>query len=496
MRAGVWVVILACACGGGSGDPAIDASQIDAAIDAPVALRTVTGTLRRRFVSPTGIVEVTANLSNATVSALSPPSFTVHSGTGSADGTFTIPEVPEGLYYLKLGTRYLLLTADAVDLGVDIRGRATARGATSPTQLTFDLTELAAWQSTDELQMSSSAGTAAYAMQADAANPPANSATALSGFTYDLELADVPVLLDASAGDTLMLTQLSTQTVAGRTYRSVARSFAPEPFTVTNGGTATLSGAFTTVPSTNTLTAVWNRPAYAAELAAHYPGADPRNLSTFAISPLPEGAARGYYSPAPDVVVFAPGYTNDSTAVTMAWPYGDPYPQEWTRIAWSRFFKFRFAQLGNAEPAPLFAYMLTYRDLSTVSPQAPIEPLVGAVVDPKIAGKDALGSALVTDVGLTPTLSWTAPSLGTATRYYVLVHNVSIQNGVTTLRPIAALETSATELVVPPGILVAGQTYAFEITARAMPGVDLAATPNRRSLPDGWTTITTTFATP
>jgi hypothetical protein len=457
----------------------------------------VTGTYHYRFVTPTGVVDVPINLTNASVSALAPPNDTVYPGTGSSDGTFTIADVPEGPYYLKLNKRYLVLTANDVDLSFDIHGRPTARFATSPTPLTFDVTSMATWQADDELQLTSPAGTAAYFVEQTAtAGAPVTNDTALSGMTFDLSRAAVPVLIDSSEGDELTLTQLSTQTVGARTYRSVARTFTPAPFSVTNGGAATLAGAFTTVDATKTLDVTWDRPAFSAELASHFPGASSQNLSTLAISALPDAGSRGYYSNAPDIVVYAPGYTTDSTAVTTAWPYGDPFPSDWTRIAWIRYYRYRFAAIPGSQSAPLYARMLTYRDLSTVTTAAPIEPIVGTVVSPMIEGMGALGSGSLSGVGTTPTISWTAPTLGTASLYYVLVYLVSVQNGATVLQQDSSFETSATSLQIPPGIMTDGQTYAFEIEARSIPGVDLSATPNRRALPEGVASVTTKFVTP
>ena len=455
------------------------------------------GRYHLRFITPTGVTDLPVNLSNATVSALGAPNDTVYPGTGSSNGTFTIPDVPEGAYYLKLGKRYLVLTANDVDLSFDVHGRSTARAATSPTPLTFDVTSMAAWQSGDELQLSSPAGTAAYFVnEAATSGAPVANDTALTGMMFDLSRADVPVLIDSAEGDELTLTQLSTQTVDTRTYRSVARTFTPAPFSVTNGGAATLTGAFTTVDASNTLSLTWDRPAFAAELVSHFPGSSTQNWSTFAVSALQDAASRGYYGDAPDVVIFAPGYATDSSALTVAWPYGDPFPSDWTRIAWVRYFRYRYAALPGSSSAPLFASMLTYRDLSTVTAEAPIEPLVGTVVAPKIQGMDALGATILAGVGTTPTVSWTAPTLGTASMYYVFVNAVSIQSGSTVLQQTTSFETSATSLRIPPGIMTAGQTYAFEIMARSIQGVDLSATPNQRGLPEGSASVTTMFVTP
>ena len=107
-----------------------------------------------------------------------------------------------------------------------------------------------------------------------------------------------------------------------------------------------------------------------------------------------------------------------------------------------------------------------------------------------------MGSSLLSGVGKTPKLSWTAPTLGTASRYYVFVDLVSSQGGSSALDHFATIETTDTQATIPPGLLQTGQTYVFEIEARAAAGLDLSATPNAYALPEGYGTVTTTMVTP
>ena len=464
--------------------------------DAPVVLRTINGSLNLRFVEPTTEVTLPADLSANTVSVLIPPAFTAISGATTTNGTFSIPSVPQGPYYLKLGGRYLDLTADAVDLSYDLLGRPGVRAATTTTNLTFDVTNLSSWQTTDEIQMiCPGSGTIAFGMQsAVSTGAPTAAATSLAGFAYDISRADYPALIDGAAGDRATVTQLATQISGARSFRTVARSFTAPSFTVTNGGTASLTGAFTTVPADKTLDAVWDRPAFQAELATRSPGSAAENFSTLAISALPEASTRGFYHSAADVVVYAPGYTTDSTQVNASWSYGDPYPVAWSRIAWVRYRKYRFIQLGSATPVAIFASLYVYRDLSTISSQAPIVPIIGAVVSPKVNGMDAF--ATLTGIGTTPTISWSAPTIGTVSKYYVTVVSVTAPNGATTLKSIATIETSATQAVVPPGILVAGSKYVFYVDARSAGALDLSAMPNAQTLPEGSSVVTTAMVTP
>ncbi|MDB4952571.1 MAG: hypothetical protein JWO36_140 [Myxococcales bacterium] len=499
LRNGMWVgLVVISACGSSNPQSAIDAG-LDARADAPVDAvirRTVSGILNVRHVTTTGEVVVPADLSAATVSVLALPSFTGYPGITNADGTFSIPDVPEGPFYLKLGNRYLEMSADTVDLSFDSLGRPGVAGATNPTNMTFNVTNLAAWQATDEIQMfSPGSGTIAFAMQSGATSgAPAVAATSLSSFVFDLSRASYRALIDGTMGDLLTMTQLATQTVGPRTFRTVARSFAPASFTITNGGNATLTGAFSTTATNPTFTAVWDRPAFDAELSAHSPRQTANNYSTLAVSTLPEAATRGVYHDAADLVVYAPGYTTDATAVSASWQYGDPYPVAWTRYGWCRYFTYRFIQLGSATPTAIFASMLVFRDLSTVTAQSPIAPIIGAVVSPKVNGMDAFGT--LNGVGTTPTVSWTAPTLGVASRYYMDIYQVVAQNGATVLQGVARFETNKTQVAIPPAILTTGNAYVFEITARAAGTLDLTATPNAQSLPDASTRVTSSLFIP
>jgi hypothetical protein len=488
-------LVLATACGDDGSNPVDASGGSDGNIDAAVPVRTVSGTLSRKYVTPSGEMVIPADLRSLPVSAVVPPSFAAIAGVTTANGTFSIEGVPEGAFYLKLDRRYLEMSGSAVDLSFSLLGRPGVGAATATTPLTFDVSNLATWQAADEIQMFvPGSGTIAYAMESNAsAGVPAVGATSLAGFVFDLSRADYRALIDGSAGDELYLTQLATQTTSGRTFRTVARSVVPAPFTVTNGGSANVSGTFATVTQA-TLDAIWDRPAFAAELIARSPRTSASNWSTFAVSVLPEASTRGFYHGAADVVVFAPGYSPDESTVTAAWSYGDPFPAAWSRFVWCRFFTYRTVQLGSAAPEIVFAELLAFRDLETISAQAPLVPVVGAVVDPLINGSDAFGA--LTGIGTSPTLSWTEPQIGAATKYVVRVKAVTNAGGQTTLATIATLETTATQIVVPPNILMPGDTYMFQIISRSEAGVDHEVTPNVYSLPAGWASITTAMATP
>jgi hypothetical protein len=473
-------------------------NEPDAAIDppdAPIVTRTVTGTVIDRHVTSSGEVTVPRDLSTLEIAAFVAPAFDRIQGIGTADGTFEIPGVPEGPYTLTFGFAHVVTDRSSHDFSTDVLGRADVAVVANPSPMTFNVGNLQAWQTGDELQMFvPGSGTIAYAMQDNANQSPPVGATTLTNFTFDLSRADYRADIDGSAGDLLLATQLSTQTVGAHTFRAVSRGFAPAAFSIGNGGTATLNGSFTIPAANATLDVTWDRAAFDSALRTAVPGSESLNYSVLGASALPEAGSRGLYHSAPDLLVFEPGYSSDASNVVAAWPYRDPFPAAWTRTLTARYFTFRYIQLGSADPRAVFASIDVDVDRATLLPSATLAPLITPVLAPKINGSDAFGA--VAGMGLTPTISWEAPSIGTASMYSVVVGRVVDQAGATAIQSLAQILTPSTSVVIPPGVIVPGGSYVFAITVRSAPGIDLQATPARTTLPEGRANLTTAIATP
>jgi hypothetical protein len=135
------------------------------------------------------------------------------SGTGDALGGFTIPDVPVGTYYLQVDDRFLVTSEDSVDLGHASLGRSDAVRATiQPTDLVFDVDNLAPWQPFgDELQMFSAAArrSASRCRAARRAEFPRREHRAGWFHLRRRDAPDSPMLVDGDAGDELYLTQLA-----------------------------------------------------------------------------------------------------------------------------------------------------------------------------------------------------------------------------------------------------------------------------------------------
>jgi hypothetical protein len=68
-------------------------------------------------------------------------------------------------------------------------------------------------------------------------------------------------------------------------------------------------------------------------------------------------------------------------------------------------------------------------------------------------------------IGLTPQLAWGPPSVGTASYYQLFVWKL-VENGTNSEVHLAAtVQTSATSVTLPPGLLISGDAYVFDLWA-------------------------------
>jgi hypothetical protein len=99
-----------------------------------------------------------------------------------------------------------------------------------------------------------------------------------------------------------------------------------------------------------------------------------------------------------------------------------------------------------------------------------------------------------TGVGITPSLSWSAPATGAPTSYRVTIYRLYVSGTASATSPVATWAVSSTSVTVPAGVLAAGQTYFAELTAFVQSPDTFSTAPNRTS--NVWnqaTALTATF---
>lgn len=490
---GLLAAWLAVGCGGGGGGDddddmgGVDAAAAPDAAGAPDAApppdaalppdaatrRTINITGSVRYVTDSGEVTRPIDFSSATIEALVPDGagdFDVYSGTGAV-GSASIPDVPAGTrYYLRVNDRYLVTGASTVDLSRVEWGRPDATASGSGSTITFNVTGLGAWNALDELQIiSSNLGEVAFADD-DLTNGPAVGATALAGATYDW--SGRPLIQGTTAGDRLAMTQLSSVTTGGLSYRVATKFYTAPSFEQSSGVGTTLSGAFADIVRDGTASFDWRRSQFASLVTDANPRAQ-HGMDYLYVSPLPKANVYGPYGNAPDLLqIFLGEPVDDVNTGTLN--FGNPFGSGWDVLGQVYTAYSTEYSVGTASPGRLYCAITQTEPIATFATN-PIRPRVGPIGNFAIDGSSAFDALL--NVGLTPTLSWSPPSVGDADYYGIDVYKLGDVGGETRFAFVASLVTRDTELQIPPGVLQPLGSYVFLAGAFRAPGRSIETAP-------------------
>jgi len=100
-------------------------------------------------------------------------------------------------------------------------------------------------------------------------------------------------------------------------------------------------------------------------------------------------------------------------------------------------------------------------------------------------------------MGVTPSNSWTAPSIGTPASYTVEIYRLYVPAATTVSSSVrvASWTTSNLSIALPSGVLATGNTYSARITANFVSPDAFATAPFRKINAYAWAgTLTGTFA--
>lgn len=406
--------------------------------------------------------------------------FSTNPPTVTGPGAFEVKTLPAGdryVRYSKLGAAplYFVTTSTTLDLGVGRFGRPDVATSSAGTKLVLDVTGMQGWQNGDLLELYSlGAGVVETDVASAQVGAPAALDTAISGLTDDFG-AQGEHLVDGSKGDRGYLVHLSTRTLAGGgTYQAVSDVFSMPSFTMADAQQSTVSGAFTK-PTAATLDVDWKGSQFAAELANCAPAGTLKSLFFDASSqPYPElGPSTG----SPDAFFYQP---TDTTDLAATFAYSDAFASKWPlsidgRLAYKRTY---------ALPSTLPAALTGNIDSRMLAPgPVTLKPLVGCVRNAKVAGNDALSD--VTGTGTSPTIAFDAPAFGTPNGYEVLFYRLTDSGGTTTTQFAGHIVTPNTSVVVPPGIMAAGNAYAVVIRADVRGSLDMNEQPALFAFPGG-----------
>ena len=424
-----------------------------------------------------GVVDVPVDFTKVALGAAveSGGSFTTIAVQGDASGHLAL-HAPSTPYYLRFGSRWLFGSTATPDLSAWALGRPDQTHASKTTTLSFSVTNLAAWNANDTLQLFSvNAGTELFDLEGDL--KPATNATTLGG-SLNLSLYPFGMLIDGAKGDDTMLLQLVADSDSGVAYQRLGKLATFSRFTIADGGSANLSAAMSDVAKSSSLPIAWGRSQFAQYATAVNPNASGAD-DLFDLFAQPGGVAGGPFSSTPDLVVVRPPSGTSDVGMTVG--YGNPFPASWTLVA-ATASNFAVSYTAPGATAGSFdGAIWTYATVDQLP--SPIVPLVSPVQRPLINGKSAFSPQ--TSASATPLISWSPPLFGAPSSYALYLYAVDNSLGATTLDFVSALYTASTSVRVPPGMLVGGQSYFVVISALAG-GADASVSPFLQPLPSGW----------
>ncbi|HEX8441662.1 MAG TPA: hypothetical protein VF697_41650, partial [Archangium sp.] len=238
----------------GEGYTLVASGPVTAATSAPftVLLTPVTGTRVVHHITDTGQIDQPFDFATTPVGAYvaeADGGFTYYPGTGTDAGTFSIPGVPFGGYYLRFRNDYVFTSERSLDLSLYEQGRPDVQRGDAGALVHTTLTGMNPWQDydvngvgiTDELQMySSNAGAVVYQlMYYDADGGLSSPAIPKHGDTTFDQWTDYATiferrLVDADKGDRVFFTQLVSHDAGvlndagvstGTAYQSLAKVY-------------------------------------------------------------------------------------------------------------------------------------------------------------------------------------------------------------------------------------------------------------------------------
>jgi hypothetical protein len=453
-------------------EPTPDAGMdVDAGTDAGVP-PDVTGQLDTLSLTNAGEIRRPVDLSTTAPKALVQDggTFVTYEGVGKADGTFVIPNVPAGPYYLSFDPATYVVT-DSREVKLSTRttlgrpGAATQPADVSGATIVFELDNLHPYQTTDGLTLySTNLNVARFRLT------PTATAGATSGtFTYTVRTGQP--LIDPAQGDRALLTQLTSRTAALEgssetlNYRSVSRAFEAPAFQSKPGETQKISGTMTEPPA---LTAPlhWDMAAFRNLAPAIHPRATVAVQAMIVdVQPMPH--TYGTLGPIPLLIeIFQPPAV-DQLRTTLT--YANPYPAAWMPVGTTETsFQVPFQLPGTTTPA-ILAGSASHSEQLPGFFSTRIAPEFGPVLQPRIEGQDAQQAVTLTTT--TPEVSWTAPPAVPGERYhYILfINELSVDGPATVSQRVATFWTDDTRVRLPPGTLSAGRSYVFAFDVNTTP---------------------------
>jgi hypothetical protein len=396
---------------------------------------------------------------------------------GAVAGTFTISGVPDGNYILHSGTQYLVTSTSSPDLGLQSGGRPAPPRTVlaNPTSLNLTVNGLDPWQAGDELEM--------FVTEEDDWNfdiearlsPLLNAGITTASLPLDVSLffgtvsGPSPI---SSQGDHAFLAQLTFQTApSGVPFVAMSRIAPLPPFDLPDGASLSLSVDMLNVSAANTLSIDYRGTQWEAVLSDGNPAATNAN-GFFAVFAQAGSAEDGFYASNADLLIAGPGPVDLlSGPLNYGSPTNTTLPGNWGIFFDVRRGKILRPVLAGTTPLFLIFSGTEWTTTPAAAQTAPVTPPVSMPLNITVGGLPfftADPARIGSGIGLTPTVRWSVPRVGSPALYLLSVFElVRDASNRTAGRIVANIITPELSFALPTGILRLSGSYAFSLSAAA-----------------------------
>jgi hypothetical protein len=435
-------------------------------------------------------------------------------GAANADGTFSIPNVPGGYYWLQLSPQSNYWTSSSsFDAGEDIVGSPLSVTNQNTTTINIFLAGLDPVQPQDLFWIQSNEQPFQLALSSGVA-------TGAGALSFRVQMNSN---IDFSQINTIFFNQY--EPVSSGAFLGLAAlgpAFTLSNVTLPTGGVINIVGTLQPSPQASIPLNIQGS-AWANNYQNVAPSAVTPLLTDFSLSAQPWVSDRiaipsgGFLSPNLALLVPLGQPTSPTspfsitpyncqqtsglyitTSASPALPpiltdqnfgpisYGDPYPVSWPRML--QICQQATVQIPRPNSPITDTFLLTYGETIAlpIAPLGPIAPLVGPVLTPTINGTSFFQPTTLNTTSVN--LTWATPAGSPPFGYYVTLFQLTTQpSGTTSYLELGRFGTAKTSLSVP--FLTAGNTYLFMITAWVDGAANMETRPARSQLPIAHSTV-------
>jgi hypothetical protein len=435
--------------------------------------------------------------------------FIAIAGSGNADGTFSIPNVPGGYYWLRFANNSYWTSSSTFDYGFDIVGGVVGTiPASETTTFDFNIAGLDPVQAGDQFAFLTdwpdnfSGINIGFGIPSPIGSTTMTTTYKTPGSNFDYSTADMGFLLQyepvaagtvtgVALGPELTVSNLSLVSGATNNVNETLNASPHASFDLNVKGSQWATMFQTAGPGTVTPVDAYISMSAQPFAPANVFG-EQLNLPLF-LPPLTanQGFLLGWPTAGncvgflavnpPEIITSYPPMLTDQDFGSLT--YGDPFAAGWARV-------FSLCQTASVQvPVPgggTPATFLFQDGVNTAIPTSPVTPLALPVQRPTINGASFFSASTVSPTGVT--LAWSAPAGMTPFAYRVtLLMWTTEPNGTQTYDGAGTFYTGKTSMTVPA--LLSGQTYVFVISTEVDGRANVETSPRRLGLPTAVATV-------